>query len=131
MGPFKSSQEARDILGGFFRQEARQDDDVFAGSGFIIGYNLHDPDVHIVLDASKPPQPGKAYDVYVDDPRAPQPKVEIMLAAEDFDKLYKGEIQPMALMMTGRAKAMGDFTDAMRLLPAMARSISRYKKYRE
>jgi SCP-2 sterol transfer family len=127
---FKNSQEAREVLGGFFRQESLEDDRIFAGSGMIVGYDLHDPDVHVVLDASKPPQPGKAYDVYVDDPSAPQPGVNISLSADDFDKLYKGEIQAMALMMTGKAKAKGDITAAMRLLPAMARAIPRYKKYR-
>ena len=131
MSAFQSTQEAHDVLGGFFRQEAAEDDHMFAGSGFIIGYRLHDPDVLVILDASKPPQPGKAYDVYVDDPHAPEPSVEILLSADDFDKLYKGETQPMSLMMSGRAKAKGDVTAAMRLLPAMARAIPRYKKYRE
>ena len=92
---------------------------------------MHDPEVRIVLDASKPPQPGRAYVVYVDDPNAPEAKVEISMSAGDFDKLYKGEIQAMALMMSGKAKAKGDVTAAMKLLPAMARAIPRYKKYRE
>lgn len=131
MSAFKDSQEAREIVGGFFRQESSEDDHIFAGSGFVVGYTLHDPDVRIVLDASKPPQPGAAYDVYVDDPAAPQPKVEILMSADDFDKLYKGELQAMSLMMSGRAKAKGDVTAAMQLLPAMARAIPRYKKYRE
>ncbi len=131
MSGFKDSQEAREVLGGFFRQESVEDDHIFAGSGFIVGYVLHDPDVRIVLDATKPPQPGHAYDVYVDDPAAPQPRVDILMSAEDFDKLYKGELQAMALMMSGRAKAKGDVMAAMRLLPAMARAIPRYKKYRE
>src|SRR5215469_10420962 len=99
MSAFKDSQEAREILGGFFRQESAEDDHIFAGSGFIVGYSLHDPDVRIVLDATKPPQAGAAYDVYVDDPAAPQPTVEIVMSADDFDKLYKGELQAMALMM--------------------------------
>lgn len=131
MSAFTDSQQAREILGGFFRQESTEDDHVFAGSGFIVAYTLHDPDVRIVLDATKPPQDGHAYDVYVDDPAAPEPKVDIIMSADDFDKLYKGEIQAMALMMTGKAKAKGDITAAMRLLPAMARAIPRYKKYRE
>lgn len=131
MSAFQSTQEAREVLGGFFRQEAAEDDRIFAGSGFIIGYRLHEPDVVVILDASQPPQPGKAYDVYVDDPNAPEPKIEIILSADDFDKLYKGEAQPMGLMMSGRAKAKGDVTAAMRLLPAMAHAIPRYKKFRE
>ncbi len=131
MSTFKNSQEAREILGGFFRQESAEDDHIFAGSGMVVGYNLHDPDIHIILDASRPPQPGKAYDVYIDDPAAPAPSVDIIMSADDFDKLYKGEIQAMALMMTGKAKAKGDITAAMRLLPAMARVIPRYKKYRQ
>jgi putative sterol carrier protein len=128
---FKDAQEARDVLGGFFRQESTEDDHIFAGSGFVVGYTLHDPAVRVVLDASRPAQPGNAYDVYVDDPNAPDPKVDISMSADDFDKLYKGEIAAMSLMMSGKAKAKGDVTAAMRLLPAMARAIPRYKKYRE
>jgi len=131
MSAFKDSQEAREILGGFFRQESAEDDHIFAGSGFIVAYTLHDPDVRIVLDATKAPRPGHAYDIYIDDPAAPQPKVDILMSADDFDKLYKGELQAMALMMSGRAKAKGDVTAAMRLLPAMARAIPRYKEYRQ
>lgn len=131
MSAFADSQQAREVLGGFFRKESTEDDHIFAGSGFVVGYSLHDPDVRLVLDASATPQPGKAYDVYVDDPNAPQPTVEISMSADDFDKLYKGELQAMALIMSGKAKAKGDVTAAMRLLPAMARAIPRYKKYRE
>ena len=131
MSVFKDSQEAREILGGFFRQESAEDDHIFAGSGMIVGYDLHDPDIHLILDASKPPLPGKAYEVYIDDPAAPSPIVDIIMSADDFDKLYKGETQAMALMMSGKAKAKGDITAAMRLLPAMARIIPRYKKFRQ
>ena len=131
MSAFKDGQEAGEILSGFFRQESAEDDHIFAGSGFIVAYTLQDPDVRIVLDATNPPQPGRAYDVYVNDPAAPQPKVDILMSADDFDKLYKGELQAMALIMSGKAKAKGDVTAAMRLVPAMARAIPRYKKYRE
>ena len=131
MSAFKDSQEARDVLGGFFRQEAADENNDFAGSGLVIGWNLHDPSVHIILDSSKPPQAGKSFEVYVDDPAAPAPTVDIAISADDFDKLYKGEIQPMSLIMTGKAKATGDYTQAMRLLPALASYIPRYKKYRQ
>lgn len=131
MAAFRDSADARTVLGTFFRGEAASGDPYFAGSGVIIGYNLSDPSVRIVLDASKPPTPEKAFDVYVDDASAPNPQVEFFTDADTFDRLYKGELQPMALMMTGKVKAKGDVTVAMRLLPAMARVIPRYKKYRE
>lgn len=131
MAAFRDTQEAREVLGGFFRQEAADENHSFAGSGLVIGWNLHDPSVHLILDSTKPAQPGKAFDVYVDDPHAPAPTVDISISADDFDKLYKGEIQPMSLVMTGKAKATGDYTQAMRLLPTLASHIPRYKKYRE
>lgn len=129
MSRFKDSNEAGKILGGFFRQESTEDDGLFAGSGFIVGYTVHEPDLRIVLDASKPPQAGKAYDVYVDDPAAPQPAIDISLAADDLDKLLRGETQAMTLMMMGKAKAKGDVGAAMRLLPAISNLIPRYKAY--
>lgn len=131
MSTFQNSAQAAEILGGFFRQESQTDDKIFAGSGMVIAYTLHDPDVRIVLDARKKPEPGHAYDLYVNDASAPEPIVDIALDADTFDKLYKGEAQAMMLMMTGKAKARGDITAAMRLLPAMARVIPHYKEYRK
>ena len=131
MSAFRDSQHAADVLGGFFRQEASEDDRIFAGSGMVLAYVLRHPDVRVVLDASGAPKPGAAYGVYVNDPTAPAPTVEFFLDAEDFDKLYKGEVNAMGLMLSGKGKAKGDVTSAMRLIPAMARSIPHYKKYRE
>ncbi len=131
MSAFRDRQHAADVLGGFFRGESAEDDKMFAGSGMVIAYDLRDPGVRIVLDARKKPEPGNAYDVYVNDEAAPAPQVEIAMDADTFDKLYRGEAQAMALMMTGKAKAKGDVTAAMHLLPAMARVIPHYKKYRE
>ncbi len=131
MSVFRDSNHAAEVLGGFFRQESAEDDKMFAGSGMVIAYDIRDPDVRLVLDARKKPEPGSAYDLYVNDAAAPAPLVEITMDAETFDKLYRGEAQAMMLMMSGKAKAKGDITAAMRMLPAMARVIPHYKKYRE
>jgi hypothetical protein len=130
MSAFESAAQAAEILGGFFRSEAADDDKMFAGSGLVIAYSLRDPQVRLVLDARKTPEPGRAYDVYVNDAQAPEPVVDIEMEADTFDKLYRGEAQAMMLMMTGKAKAKGDLSAAMRLLPAMARVIPHYKTYR-
>ena len=131
MNAFRDSAHAREVLGGFFQDEAATDDHLFAGSGVVIAYALASPELRIVLDASKPPQPGRAFDIYLDDAAAPKPNVEFRMDADTFDKLYRGEAQPIVLMMTGKVKADGDVTAGMRLLPAMARVIPHYKKYRE
>jgi hypothetical protein len=130
MSTFRDSNHAAEVLGGFFRQEAAGPDQGFASSGVIIAYNLSDPSVRIVLDASNGGAPGQGFKVYVNDAAAPQPMCEFFTDADTFDKLYLGEAQPMVLMMTGKVKAKGDVTAAMRLLPAMARVIPHYKAYR-
>ena len=131
MGVFRDSAHAAEIIGGFLRDEASKEGNFFAGSGVVIGYTLADPALRVVLDASIPPEKGRAFDVYIDDAKAPNPAVEFFLDADTYDRLYRGEGQPMALMMTGKVKAKGDVTAAMRLLPAMAAAIPHYKKYRE
>ncbi|HUN29403.1 MAG TPA: SCP2 sterol-binding domain-containing protein [Alphaproteobacteria bacterium] len=131
MGAFRDSAHAAKIFGGFFREEATLDERTFSGSGLVIAYTLHDPSLRIVLDARSKPEPGHAYDVFIDDPSAPEPVVDISMDCDTFDKLYSGEVQPMALMMSGKTSSKGDITAAMRMLPAMARAIPRYKKYRE
>ncbi|MBV8637281.1 MAG: SCP2 sterol-binding domain-containing protein [Candidatus Eremiobacteraeota bacterium] len=131
MSVFRDSDHARAILGGFFSEESTEDDRLFAGSGMIVAYSLHDPQVRIVLDATNPPQPGKAYDVYVDDPAAPAARLEFTTDADTFDRLYKGEASGMSLMMSGKIKVSGDTSAAMQLIPALTRAIPKYKKYRE
>jgi len=131
MSVFRDSAHAKEIIGGFLRDEATKEGNFFAGSGVIMAYSLSDPALRIVLDASVKPEPGRAFAVYVDDASAPAPAVEFSLDADTFDQLYRGEAQPMALMMTGKVKAKGDVTAAMRLLPAMGAAIPHYKKYRD
>jgi putative sterol carrier protein len=127
---FRDSAHAREVLEAFFKYEATVDDPFFGGNGVVIAYTLKDPVIRIVLDTTRKPEPGHRYDVYVDDPNAPKPTVELFMRADTFDALYRGEMAPSALM-TGRARAEGDLSASMRLLPAMARAIPRYKKYRE
>jgi SCP-2 sterol transfer family len=131
MSAFRDSTHAAEVLGGFYEQESHTDDGTFAGSGLVIAYTLRDPDVRLVLDARKKPEPGRMFDFYVNDPNAPEPTVDFLMDAETFDKLHRGEVQAMMLMMSGKVKAKGDVTAAMRLLPALARAIPRYKKYRD
>ena len=131
MSVFRDSAHAAEIIGGFLRDEATKEGNFFAGSGVIMGYVLSDPALRIVLDASVAPEPGRAFAVYIDDPKAPEPAVEFSMSADIYDQLYRGDAQPMALMMTGKVKAKGDVTSAMRLLPAMAAAIPHYKAYRQ
>jgi len=128
---FRDSAHAAEFIGGFFREEAAKAGNYFAGSGVIIGYTLTDPALRLVMDASVTPEPGRAFAFYIDDAKAPAPAVEFFMDADTFDKVYSGEAQPMALMMTGKVKSKGDVTVAMRLLPAMGAAIPHYKAYRE
>lgn len=130
MAAFRDSTHAREVLEPFFKYEAAREDPFFGGNGVVLAYTLKDPVIRIVLDTTRKPEPGHRYDVYIDDPNAPKPTVELFMRADTFDALYRGEIAPSALM-TGRAKLQGDLPTAMRLLPAMAKAIPHYKKYRE
>ncbi|HTX56031.1 MAG TPA: SCP2 sterol-binding domain-containing protein [Candidatus Acidoferrales bacterium] len=132
MSAFRDSQHAAEVLGGFFGEEGSVDDRIFAGSGIVVAYKLKDLNVRVVLDAREKPKPGgRGYDVYVNDPSAPNPDVEIWFNADTFDKLYRGEITPMALMNDRETSLRGDLSVSMRLVPAMAKSIPHYKTYRE
>jgi len=74
---FRDSAHAREVLEAFFRYEATVDDPFFGGNGVVIAYTLKDPVIRIVLDTTRKPEPGHRYDVYVDDPHAPKPTVEL------------------------------------------------------
>lgn len=133
MAVFRDGAHAEQVIGTFFQRAAAQadNDKIFAGSGLVIGYDLQDPKLRIVMDASVKPEPGKAYDVYVNDPAAPEPRVDLIMDCDTLDALYRGEAHATALITSGKMKIKGDTALAMRMLPAMARAIPYYKKYRE
>jgi hypothetical protein len=129
MATFRDSAHAADFIGSFFRDEAVSGGKFFAGTGIIYAYVLTDLGVTVIIDASVKPQPGHNFNVFVNDPNAPKPTVEFIATADDFDRVYRGEAQPMALMMTGKIKTKGDVVAAMRTLPAMGVLIPHYKAY--
>jgi len=131
MSVFRDSKHAADFIGGFFREEAVDGGKFFAGSGVIYAYVLTDLDVRVIVDASVKPQPGRKFDVYVNDPNAPAPTVEFIAESDIFNKVYRGEAQPLVLMATGKVKTKGNVADAMRTLPAMGVLIPHYKAYWE
>jgi hypothetical protein len=131
MSAFRDDKHVSDVLGGFFRERALSEDPVFTQSGAIIAYTTKEPHVRIVLDASKTPKPGTFFTVYVNDANAPAPNVELFMRADTLDALLRGDMKPMELVAQGRAKAEGDLSLAMRLMPAMVRNIPIYRKFRE
>lgn len=133
MSVFRDKAHAVEVIGGFLSlmQQGTGEQALLAGSGALMAYTLTDPDLRIVIDASVEPKPGHGFDVYIDDPKAPTPHVEFFLSADTYDALYRGEAQPMALMMSGKVRAEGNVAEAMRLLPSMGRAVQHYKKWRE
>jgi len=129
MAAFQDSAHAAELIGGFFRQESALDDHLLGGSGLVMAWVLHDPDLRIVLDARAKPEPGHAYDFYIDDPAAPIPQVEFLIDGDSFDKLHRGEAQALAMLMNGKIKGKGNIPAALRLLPSLKRVISHYKQY--
>lgn len=127
---FRDAAHAASFIGGFFR-DASTKEGFFAGSGVVIAYTLTDPDLRIVNDGTVEPKPGRAFGFYLNDPAAPAPTVEFFTDADTFHRLYRGEEQPMALVLSGKVKTKGDVTAAMRLLPAMAAASTLYKAYCE
>jgi len=129
MSVFRDSVHAAEFIGGFFREEAVSGGRFFAGSGVIYAYMLEDLNVRIVVDASVKPQPGRNFAVYVNDPQAPPPTVEFFADSDTFDRVYRGDVQPLGLLMSGKVKTKGNVAAAMRTLPAMVLLIQHYKAY--
>src|SRR5271156_3789230 len=100
MATFRDSAHAAQVIGAFFQRAAAaaDDDRIFAGSGLVIGYDLRDPNLRIVMDASVKPEPGKAYNVYVNDPAAPEPTVDLVMDCDTLDKLYRGDAHVTGLL---------------------------------
>jgi putative sterol carrier protein len=131
MPGFENVDELRRIFGGFLKLVAEDDKTkLFANSGAIIGYRLTDLHVMIVLDGTIVPQPGRHFDVYIDDPKAPKPNATFDMSSETLDDLFSGKVHALQTLALGKAKGHGNVALAMKLLPAMARIIPFYKSYR-
>jgi putative sterol carrier protein len=83
-----------------------------------------------VLDSREGAAPGRGYAVYIDDPKAPEPTVDIFLSADVLDSMYRGELNVMEAGASGKMKSKGDRLAALRLLPVMFRFIPAYKQFR-
>lgn len=131
MPGFSSADDLRRTFGGFMdavRSAPQQG--AFAGSGAIIAYRITDLDTTFVLDASVKPVPGRAFDLYVADPKAPAPHVTFEMSGLMLDDLYSGRVGVMDALAKKTIKATGDTALAMRLLPAFARATKAYQQFR-
>jgi len=128
MSTFRDSAHAVEFLRPFYEESASHAK-FLAGSGAILAYTLTDPEVRIVIDGSIEPRSGHGLDYYINDPNAPAPHVEFFMDADTFHRLHLGEVQPMALVLSGKVKTKGDVSAAMRLLPAMGAAVQMYKAY--
>ncbi len=118
-----TTDEARDLFGGFFTLLAAEGAASFAGT--ILGYECTDPVVRVVLDAAS--VPARAY---VDDAAAPDAHVTLHADATTFDELLRGKLDPMMAMLSGRVKLTGDTAAALRLAPAIHAIVRAYEDYR-
>ncbi len=131
MRGFSSVDELRRIFGGFFAAiQGNDNSKLFAGSGIVVGYYVSDLDTTVVLDGSIPPVPGKMFGIHIGDPQAPEPVVTFVLTSELLDGVYRGEVQPLAALSSGKITSRGNAAIGLRLLPAVARLIPFYKEYR-
>jgi putative sterol carrier protein len=131
MSGFKDEKHAYDTIDGFLTELAKEDDKMMAGSGFVIAFTVHKPEMRIVFDAREKPSPGFGYKYVLNPAEHYETLAEFEMDAEIFDAVYMGEAQAVGLLMTGKVKSRGNVTTAMRLLPVISRAIPKYKKYRE
>ena len=131
MSRFKDEQQAAKIIDGFLTELAKEDDKILAGSGYVISFILHKPDMRIIFDAREAPREGFGYKYILNPADPPESLAEFEMDAENFDKVYMGEAQAVTMLMTGKVKSRGNVTTALRLLPVISHAIPKYKKYRE
>jgi hypothetical protein len=131
MSGFKDEKQAHEIIDGFLTEIAKEDDKILAGSGYVISFIVHKPEMRIIFDAREPVREGFGYKYILNPVDAPEALAEFEMDADTFDKVYLGEGQAVAMLMTGKVKSRGNVTTALRLLPVISRAIPKYKKYRE
>lgn len=130
MPVFATSQDLRDVFGGFLHAVAAGDLKGFSGSGMVLAYTVSEPNARFVLDAREPAKPGAGFKVFVDDPKAPDASVDVIVTGDVLDRMYGGELNVMAALGKGLIKSKGDQLSAVRLLPVMYRLVPMYKSFR-
>jgi len=130
MSGFNDEKHALEIIDGFLTELAKEDDKILAGSGYVISFILHKPEMRIIFDGREAPREGFGYKYLLNPADPPEALAEFEMDAESFDRVYKGEAQAVTLLMTGKVKSRGNVTTALRLLPVISRAIPKYKQYR-
>lgn len=82
------------------------DPEAAAGTEAVIQYEISDPTYQVLKDGS----------LSVHDGRAENPDLTVSISDENLLRLFRGQLNPMSALMTGKIKVKGDMMLAQRLV---------------
>ena len=125
---FRDQQEWQDIQRAFFERVA-SDPDVgpnLRASGLIIRFDLHDPAGSVTINCREGAAEGPYFTTIFGENDI-KPDITLKSSADLTHELWLGRADIINALFTGKAKASGDVSQAMKIVPALKPLAGIYK----
>ncbi len=130
MSYFQSSDELKQILGGFF--ETMQTDSDFGprvrAAEVFVTFFLSDPDLEITVDGVNPAPDGLAFALHYGAPPAVAP-LSLTLSADTAHVFWQGRLNVMMALAQQQIAIAGSVGKVFTLLPVVQPAFERYRAY--
>jgi hypothetical protein len=126
---FKDQNEMQDIQRAFFDQVAA-DPKVgpqLRAAGLVIRFQFHDPSGSVTIDGRGEPGEGRYFAVALGENDL-RPDITLTSSADLSHELWLGKINVINALFTGKVKASGDVSQAMKIVPALTPIAGIYKE---
>ena len=125
---FKDQREMQDIQRAFFDRVAS---DAKVGpqlraAGLIIRFQFHDPSGSVTIDGRSEGGEGRYFGVVFGDSDL-RPDITFTSSADLSHELWQGRLDIINALFTGKVKASGDVSQAMKIVPALKPIADIYK----
>jgi hypothetical protein len=126
---FKDQKEMEDIQGTFFEKVA-SDPEVgpkLRAAGLVIRFQVHDPIGSVTIDCRGETGEGRYLTATFGESEL-RPDITLTSSADLSHELWLGKINVVNALFTGKVKASGDVSQAMKIVPALTPIADIYKE---
>jgi hypothetical protein len=126
---FKDQKEMEDIQSAFFEKVA-SDPEVgpkLRAAGLVIRFQVHDPIGTVTIDCRGETREGRYLTAAFGESEI-RPDITLTSSADLSHELWLGKINVINALFTGKVKASGDVSQAMKIVPALTPIAGIYKE---
>lgn len=125
---FKESKEMYTIYEGLFDCLASHPEvgPTLANSGIVVRFKVHDPEGIITVNCRDKPEEEGKYFSYSMGESTLEPDFTISSSSDFCHKFWLGKVDIVSSLLSGKAKADGNLSQAVKLLPALKNVFNLY-----